>query len=53
MIILQNSDRPNRIVQMNILHVIYSVIGIQIFGVKVVYAIYPRVYTSRNYGILD
>ena len=35
-IILYNSDRPKRIVQINnVLHVIYSVIGIQIVDVKV------------------
>ena len=50
-VIYMDSDRTNRIVQTNVLHVIYSVIVIYIFNVKVVYAIYPRVYTSRHYGI--
>ena len=43
-VILDNSDRPNRIVQMNILCVLYSVIVIKVFDVKVVYAIYPILY---------
>ena len=36
-VILDNSHRPNIIVQINFLHVIYSVIVIEIFDVKVVY----------------
>ena len=38
-IILDDSDRPNKIVQMNVLHAIYSVIVLYIIEVKVVYAI--------------
>ena len=49
-VILEVSNRPNRIVQMNVLHAIYSVIVLEIFEVKVVYAIYPWVYTSMQYG---
>ena len=48
-VFLNDSDRQNNIVQMNGLHVIYSVI--EIFDVKVVYAIYSRVYASRHYGM--
>ena len=35
---------------MNALRVIYSIIVIEIFDAKVVYTIFPRVYTSRHYG---
>ena len=42
---------PNTIVQMNGLQVINSVIVIEIFDVTVMYPIYSRVYTPRNYGI--
>ena len=52
LIILDISDRPNMIVQLNALYVIYSVIIIYIFDVKAVYAIYLRIYTSRHYGII-
>ena len=38
-------NRPNIIVQINVLHASYSVIGIQIiFNDKVMYTIYPMVY---------
>ena len=40
--IIGDSDRPNRIVQMNILHFIYSVTVIWIFDVKFMYSIYPQ-----------
>ena len=46
-------NKPNSIVQINGLHVIYSVIFIRIFDVKVVYTIFPRVYTSIYYGMLN
>ena len=49
-IILDDSNRPIRIVQMNVLHVIYIGIVIEKIDVKVVYEIYPRVYTSRHHG---
>ena len=50
-VVLDNYNRPNRIVQMNVLHVIYSVIVIEIFDEKVVYEIYPRVYKLRHSGM--
>ena len=40
----------NRIVQINNIFVLYRVIVIKIFDVKIVYAIYPRIYTLRHYG---
>ena len=50
--IYDDSDRPNRIVQMNGSHALYSVIVIEKFKVKIVYAIYPMFYyTSRHYGM--
>ena len=48
-VILDDSNRPIMIVQINVLHVLYGVIVIEIFDVKV---IYPRVYASRHYGII-
>ena len=39
------------IVKINGLHIICIVMIIQIFDVKVMNAIYPRVYTSMHYGI--
>ena len=50
-VILEDSNKPNRIVQLKVSHATKSVIVIEIFDIKVVYAIYPRVYTSRHYGI--
>ena len=44
-VILVNSDRLNRIVQINESYDIYSVKVIELFDVEIVYAIYPRVYT--------
>ena len=41
-VILDDSDRSNSIVQINVLHAIYSVIIIQIFDVKVVYEIHSQ-----------
>ena len=52
MVILDDSNRPNSFVQINVLHAVYSVIFVQIFDAKIVYAIYPRVYTSRHCGTL-
>ena len=43
MVILDYSDRPNRIAQMNGLHVICNIKAIYIYDVNVVYAIHPRV----------
>ena len=43
-ITLEDSDRPNWIVQRNNLSVLYSVIVIEIFDVNVGFAIYPMVY---------
>ena len=50
--ISDDSNKPNRIVQMNGLHASYNTIVIEIFDVKIVNAINSRVYTSRRYGIL-
>ena len=47
-IILNDSDRLNRIIQKNVFHVIYNVKIKEIFDVKVVNAIYPRVYTVHQ-----
>ena len=44
-VILEDSDKPNIIVQMNRLH---SVTVTEIFDVM--YAIYSRVYISKHYG---
>ena len=47
---LDDSNRPIRIVHMNVLHVIYSVKVIEIVDVKVVYA--PEcINQSRHYGM--
>ena len=50
-IILDDSDKPNRIVQMNGLHATYSYSHINVYDVKVMYTIYPMIYISRHYGI--
>ena len=39
-----DSDKTNRIAQMNGSHASYNVIVIPIFNVKIVYAIFPRVF---------
>ena len=38
---------------MNGSHASYSVIVIEKCNIKIVYAIYPMVYTSRYYGIMQ
>ena len=42
--ILEDSNRPNRIVHINEINVIYSVIFFKIFDVKVVFAFYTKEY---------
>ena len=49
---MNDSDKSNSIVQINISHVLFSVRIIEIFEIKIVNAINPRVYTSRHYGKL-
>ena len=51
-VILDYSDKPNRIAQINVLHDLYNVKVIEIFDVEVAYAIHSRVYTSRHYGCI-
>ena len=46
------NENKNLFLQINALHVIYSVKVIDIFDVKVVDAIYLRVYTLRHYGTI-
>ena len=51
-VILDDSDRPNKTVQMNVLNSKYSIIVIKIFNVKITYVIYCKLNTSRHYGII-
>ena len=50
-----NSSRPHKIVQVNVLHVIYDILVIEIFEVKVVYKIYPQwvIIKALRYKKLD
>ena len=47
-VFLDYSYRPQRNVQMNVLHAVYSVIVIEIIDAKIVYAIYLTVFTLQQ-----
>ena len=52
-LILYDSNIPKKIAQMNALYTIYSAIVIEMFDVKFVYAIYPRIYIHQGIKVLS